>query len=375
MNVTQKPKIVLDDVREVDDAAGTHYETVLTGKQIIDLIENDLLKFEGNIRPDWQKNSMGAKTKRKVNNWAAELLEGNGVIGNLSIRLNPDAADTDYEIEDESLALFSGYFDTGIDSQSRITAIQKASDNITTMNPNAVHLYDRRFAVRIWLANDTDAPRIGRSFNNDGDKVNESAAKSAYQEDFTTDDLVNRLVRGSAHLGTNNVELLSNSVSASSAKLVAFNTLSKAFEDHWTDLPFNEQARADQVDFLVKFWDALVQVRPEFGRVTTDVRKKIRGSSVAGSALSVHGVIAIAAAIWASSSKDLSILGHLKDPATTGNGAPVDYFSYNNPDWQKIGVLVSSVTSGGIAKLTLRTSFQTRKAAADSMLAKVGLKP
>lgn len=370
-----KPKVVLDEIREVDDAGGMHYETVLTGKEIIGLIDTDLLKFEGNIRPDWQKSSMGAKTKRKVNNWAAELLEGNGVIGNLSIRLNPDAADTDFEIEDDSLALFSGYFDTGIDSQSRITAIQKASDNITTMNPNGVHLYDRRFAVRIWLANDTDSPRIGRSFNNDGDKVNESAAKSAYQADFTTDDLVNRLVRGSSHLGTNNVELLSNSVSASSAKLVAFNTLSKAFEDHWSDLPFNEQARSDQVEFLLKFWDALVSVRPEFGRVTTDVRKRFRGSSVAGSALSVHGVIAIAAAIWSTPAKDLSVLGHLKDVATTGSGASVDYFSYNNPDWQKIGVLVSSVTSGGVARLTLRTSFQTRKAAADSVLAKVGLKP
>lgn len=374
MNPTQKPKIVLDDVREVDDAGGTHYETVLTGKQIVDLIDSDLLKFEGNIRPDWQRNRMAAKTKRKVNNWASQLLEGNGVIGNLSIRLNPDDDDTDYEIEDDALALFSGYFDTGIDSQSRITAIQKASDNIATMHPDAVHLYDRRFAVRIWLANDADAPRIGRSFNNDGDKVNESAAKSAYQEDFTTDDLVNRLVRGSTHLGTNNVELLSNSVSASSAKLVAFNTLSKAFEDHWSDLPFNEQARAAQVDFLVEFWDALVNERPEFGRVTTDVRKNLRATSVAGSALSVYGIIAIAAAIWATPTKDLSVLAHLKDSAATGNGTSVDYFSHQNPDWQKIGVLVSSVTSGGTAKLTLRTSFQTRKAAADSMLAKVGLK-
>jgi hypothetical protein len=36
------PKIVIDDVGEIDDAAGTHYETVLTSKEIIDLIDNDL---------------------------------------------------------------------------------------------------------------------------------------------------------------------------------------------------------------------------------------------------------------------------------------------------------------------------------------------
>src|SRR5680860_609817 len=101
-----EPVIILHDVREVDDAGGTHYETVMTGRQIIDLMDDGHLKLEGNIRPDWQKNKMSAKTKRKVNNWAQDLLDGNGVIGNLSIRLDPDPSKVDYEIEDGDLALF-----------------------------------------------------------------------------------------------------------------------------------------------------------------------------------------------------------------------------------------------------------------------------
>ncbi len=368
------PTAVIHEVREVDDAGGTHFEAVLTGREVIGLINDGLLKLEGNIRPDWQRNQMSAKTKRKVNNWAQELLDGNGVIGNLSIRLDPAPGRTDYEIEDGSLALYTGHFDTGVDSQSRITAIQKASDNIATMNPDAVHLYDRRFSVRIWIADDRTAARAARSFNTEGDKVNESAAKAAYSEEFTTDDIANRLVRGSTHLTFNNVEHLSNSVSASSAKLFAFNTLSRALEDHWADLPFDGQTRDDQVAFLIRFWDKLVQVRPEFGRLPIDERKKLRGTSVAGSALSIHGVVAIAAATWATKAKNLNVLDRLAEPASSGNGSPVDYFAYSNPDWQKIGVLVSTVTSGGAHKLTLRTSFQTRKAAADSMLAKVGLR-
>jgi hypothetical protein len=370
----QEPIAEIVDVREVDDAGGMHLEAVLTGKEILDLINGGLLKLEGNIRPDWKNNRMSAKTKRKVNNWAKELLDGNGVIGNLSIRLDPDPGKTDYEVVDGNLLLYTGYFDTGVDSQSRITSIQKADDNITTMKPDVVHLHERRFSVRIWFADDRTAARAARSFNTEGDQVNESAAKSAYSEELSTDDLANRLVRGSAHLTFANVEHLANSVSASSAKLFAFNTLSRALEDHWSDVPFTPEARDAQVAFLVLFWDKLVQVRPEFGRLHIDERKKLRGTSLAGSALSIHGVIAIAAAIWATPAKDLTLLDRLAEPAVVGTGHSVDYFSYSNPDWQKIGVLVSTVTAGGDAKLALRSSFQTRKAASDSMLAKVGLK-
>lgn len=369
----QEPKILIGDVREVDDAGGTHYETVLTGREVLGLIEDGFLRLEGNIRPDWQQGRMSAKTKRKVNNWAHELLDGNGVIGNLSIRIDPDQKTTDFEVEEGTLALFSGHFDTGVDSQSRITAIQKASEKIATMNPDALHLYDRRFSVRIWVANERMAKRVGRSFNTEGDKVNESAAKSAYSEEFTTDDLANRLVRNSAHLTFDNVENMKNSVSASSAKLFSFNTLSKALEDHWSDIPFTTEARDEQVQFLIAFWDRLVEVRPEFGRLPLDERRKLRGSSLAGTALSIHGVIALAAAIWSTPERDMDCLGRLGQEATAGRGKPVDYFSYSNPEWKQIGALVSSVTSGGDARLTLRSSFQTRKAVADAMLSKVGL--
>ncbi|WP_454301838.1 DNA sulfur modification protein DndB [Salana multivorans] len=370
----QAPVLVIENVHEVDDAGGRHYETVLTGRQIIDMIQDDLLRLEGNIRPDWRTNKMSAKTKRKVSNWSHSLLEGNGVIGNLSIRIDPDPAKTDYEVtDDDNLELYLGYFDTAVDSQSRITAIQMASDNIATMNPSAVHLFDRRFAVRIWVADQRTASRVGRSFNTDGDKVNESAAKSAYSEEFTTDDLANRLVHSSQHLTFNNVEVLKNSVSASSAKLFAFNTLSRALEDHWTDVPHTAAARDEQVKFLVDFWGKLVEVRPEFGRVSIDERKKLRGNSVVGSALSIHGVIAIAAELWRTEERDLACLERLAEPAKAGNGDLVDYFAYRNPDWQAMGVLVSSVTASGTPRLTIRSSFQTRKAVADALLSKVGL--
>lgn len=53
------------------------------------------------------------------------------------------------------------------------------------------------------------------------------------------------------HLTFNSVEVLKNSVSASSAKLLAFNTLSKALEDHWSEIPHTAAGRDEQVKFLV----------------------------------------------------------------------------------------------------------------------------
>ena len=44
----------------------------------------------------------------------------------------------------------------------------------------------------------------------------------------------------------------------------------------------------------------------------------------------------------------------------------------DTPDWQSMGV-VPSVTAGGEARLTIRSSFQTCKAVAEALTTKVGL--
>ena len=53
-----------------------------------------------------------------------------------------------------------------------------------------------------------------------------------------------------------------------------------------------------QVEFLVDFWNALVKVRPEFGRLSLKDRRELRGTSIAGTALSIHGAIAVADSLW-----------------------------------------------------------------------------
>jgi hypothetical protein len=58
---------------------------------MVDLYKSGLLKLTGNIRPDHNRDGgkLQGKTKRKVDKWTGELLAGNAIIGNISIRLNP----------------------------------------------------------------------------------------------------------------------------------------------------------------------------------------------------------------------------------------------------------------------------------------------
>ncbi|GEA90106.1 hypothetical protein [Cellulomonas cellasea] len=368
-NYKGEPLVVVRHLREVDDAGVTHFEGIFTGSWFEDAESRDLLKLEGNIRPDWQTGKMGAKTKRKVERWVEELLANNAVMGNLSVRLDPSSAE--YEVErdedgDYTLTLWSGAFDTGVDSQSRITAILRAA-----RNDLGTFRGDTKFATRIWIADDELAARVGSDYNTRGDKVNDTAAKFAYQ-DNAEKRLARALLSGSAHLGIDNIEVLKNTVSASSSKLVAFNTLTQAMESYWHGDPVNPAEEALQAKFLVDFWDALVDIRREFGRLGKTERQSLRGASMAGTALSIHGVIAVADAVYQQGLDAAKVLAPLAEPVYQ-NGEALDYFSYDNPVWTKLGALVPSTDSSGVEKLTLRMSFQTRKSVANELLRRVGV--
>jgi hypothetical protein len=359
MAVAAEPVTVITNVQPVDDAGGTHYESVWTARRIMEMYEEGLLRLEGNIRPDHMPNQkMGAKTRRKIDTWATELLQNNAVIGNISVRLNPETSHFSVEPdEDDDLQLVvnRGTFDTAVDSESRIKAILKAAKSPAgTFNP------DTRFAVRIWISSDPQAKRVASIYNTRGDKVNDTAAKFAWQQTLEQR-LARALMEKSRHLGLDNVEVLTNTVSASSHKLVAFNTLAQAMESFWGGEPINERDVEEQADFLVSFWDALVSVRPEYGRLTKSRRQEFRGSSISGTALSIHGLIAVASTLFKRGIDPLTVLPLLKAETVGAAGGEPDYFSYENPLWVKLGVLVSAPDKDGKQRLQLRMSFQTRR--------------
>lgn len=367
---TGEPICEIAHLRAVDDAGVTHYEGVFTADWIEQAEASGLLKLQGNIRPDWQPGGKpGAKTKRKVDRWTEELLQNNAVIGNLSIRLDPTKSEIEIERDEDgdlTMRVWQGTFDTGVDSQSRFTSILQAR-----RNPVGTFRGDTKFAVRIWMADDDLAARVGSDYNTRGDKVNDTAAKFAYQ-DNAEKRIARRLLEASPHLGVDNVEVLKNAVSASSSKLVAFNTLTQAMESYWKGEPVNSAEEEAQAQFLVKFWEALVNVRREFGRLGKSERQSLRGASMAGTALSIHGVVAVANEVYRQDLDPSLVLTSLGEPIYI-NGEAVDYFSYANPVWTKIGALVPSQDKDGSERLQLRMSFQTRKAVAEELKHRVGL--
>src|SRR5229473_1389964 len=255
MTITTTP-VVVSDVRPVDDAGATHYESIWTAAFLVDLVDKGLLQLTGNIRPDHNPDyGEGAKARRKIDAWAEELLRNNAVIGNISVRLDP--ATCLYEITEEDdgqldLVVSRGEFDCKVDSLSRIKAILKAAKS-----PAGTFDLGTKFAVRIWVVDDDTGNRVAAIYNTRGDKVNDTAAKFAWQA--TPEQRMARLLMmNSRHLGLDNVEVLRNTVSASSYKLCAFNTLSQAMETFWRGEPLTEADEQAQAKFLVDFWDALV---------------------------------------------------------------------------------------------------------------------
>lgn len=364
-----KASLSIEDVREVDDAGRTHLEAILTTGQLVEFINDGLIKFEGNIRPDWRDGGrMLPKTKRKVERWAREILDGTAALGNLSIRVNPDVTDWRLvEDEDGRLRLEAASADTAVDAESRLRAVHQAHQaNPALFNPN------QRVAVRVYLLTDEDAARVGAAYNTRGDRVNDSAAKSAYQ-DTPSEKLAGWLLKqsGNPHLSSDNIEILSNTVSAASHKLAGFNTLVKAIEQEWDSDPVTPKQVEEMGAYISRAWEHLVAARPEFGLASIRDRRHFRDHSVGGSALGLYGAVAVIHAGYDKdlSTEDLQAIMDRLGPDEDGT----DWLSKDNADWVKIGVLGAFELSDGTEVLRPRNSFQSRSAVAKSFLTRAGL--
>lgn len=349
------------NVNEVDDAGGVHIETQMTGRFLVDLHRRDLLTLTGNIRPAHMQNKLTGKTRTKVNKWTSELLANNAIIGNISVRLDPTISEYEVWNDDETgqtnMTITDGVLDCAVDSLSRIKAILGAADN-----PLASFDLDTRFQVRIWILDDDDAKKVATIYNTRGDKVNDSTAKYAYSE-TKEQELARRLVNGSEHLGQDNIEVLSNSVSASSHKLTAFNTISRALETSWKGGPVTAADIEAQASWLISAWNSLVTARPEYGKLSTPARRDQRATNIASTAVVIYGLIGAMSTMY---------IQHV-DPDTAFSALAVDsgtdLFAWDNARWTEAGV----VTPTGTGTQTTRNSFPTREAATRVLQEVMGL--
>lgn len=341
-----KMPFTIRDVKEVDDNGGVHFEAVLTGGLLLQLHKDKLLQLTGNIRPDHAKDKLAKtnKTRVKIEKWTEELLAGESIIGNISIRANPDKVDLSVEYDEDgrhsNLVIDrgvlankdDGVFDVAVDSESRLKAILAAGGN-----PFGEDVLKQRFAVRIWILRDNATDKVAVLFNTRGDKVNDSTAKFSWAEN-KPQELARRLVKGSRHLGTTNIEVMTNSVSANSHKLTAFNTISKALERRWkgADQSISEAELDAQASWLVSAWDSLVQVRPEFGVLNLPDRQAARKDLVSSTAVVIAGMLDALSTMHIQK-VDPAIA--FKQLAKQTDGS-VDVFSRLNPAWEDAGVVI-----------------------------------
>ena len=344
----------ISNIDLVDDAGGEHIECQMTGSLIVDLYRSGLLKLTGNIRPAHNQDRLLGKTKSKVNKWTTELLENEAIIGNISMRLDPTKSDHQIWEDDDTgqtmLTIESGELDCAVDSLSRIKAILAAAEN-----PLGSFDLKTRFQVRIWLLDNEGAKKVATIYNTRGDKVNDSTAKYAYSES-KEQELARRLVNGSQHLGQDNIEVLANSVSASSHKLTAFNTISKAIETSWKGGPVTAADVEAQASWLISAWDSLVEIRAEYGKLSTPARQKQRKENICSTAVVIYGLIGAMSTMYAE---------HIEPAEAFQELYPIDgeqdVFDWENAMWTKAGVVTP--TGSGTAALTTRNSFPARRAA------------
>lgn len=352
------------NVAKVDDAGGEHIECQMTAAYLVDLHRSGLLSLSGNIRPAHMEGKrLIGKTKIKINKWTSELLANEAIIGNISIRLDPTKSEYEIWHDDETgqtnLTIDSGVLDCAVDSLSRIKAILAAADNpLGSLDPST------RFQVRIWLLDDALAKKVATIYNTRGDKVNDSTAKYAYSE-TKEQELARRLVNGSEHLGQDNVEVLANSVSASSHKLTAFNTISRAIETSWKGGPVTTADVEAQSSWLISAWDSLVKVRPEYGKLSTPARQAQRKNTIATSAVVIYGLVGAMSTMYAD---------HVDPDVAFKAIAPKDeddFFAWSNHVWGTAGIVTPS--GSGAGKLTTRNSFPARRAAIRVLSEAMGL--
>lgn len=252
------------------------------------------------------------------------------------------------------------------DSVHRHHAIKRAVDSVahgSNFNP------DRRFSLRIWRVHEEFENQIFYAMNMEHDKADATRSKWLAQKN-AGQKIAREVVRRSPHLGEGNVETVTNTLSIKNPRLAAFNTLSSGFEEAWADIAPED---VDQVVvWFVEFWDKLVEVLPELGRLPLLQRQRSRKESLVGWAISIQGYIRLARRFY-DEGYNLSLLDDLREPELEPDGTGYNFFAWTNPVFQRAGIIVPAVRKGGEKRLTARNSHQTRRAMADVLAEKVGL--
>jgi len=347
------------------------WDTTITARDIAKAFKYGLLEVD----PEHQrgKNTVTGKyvlKEDKVQRWVRELQEDTAIFGQLTWNFRPEQSDIGFEPDPQNQGHGTLVVRNGTaylpDSVHRHHAITRAVESIaagSNFNP------DRRFSLRIWRVAEAFENTIFYAMNMEHDKADATRSKWLSQK-TEGQKIAREVVRQSPHLGETNVETVTNSLSIKNPRLAAFNTLSGAFEDSWSDIPSEDVEKV--IKWFLGFWEKLVTVLPELKRLSLAERQRSRKESLVTWAVSIQGYIRLARRFY-NEELDFSLLDKLAEKHVEADGKSFDFFAWNNPLFQRAGIMVPAVNKSGQTNLTIRNSHQTRRAMADALATQIGL--
>jgi hypothetical protein len=346
------------------------WDTTITAREIAKAFQLGLLAID----PEHQRgrNSVTGKPilkEEKVERWVRELQEDNAIFGQLTWNFRPDESDVafrpDHENKGHGTLVIREGTATLPDSVHRHHAITRAVKSIASgsnFDPG------RRFSLRIWRVPEAYENKIFYAMNMEHDKADATRSKWLAQKNVGQT-IAREVVRLSPHLGEGNVETVTNTLSIKNPRLAAFNTIASGFEEAWSDIPVEDIEKA--VTWNLAFWEKLVEVLPELKRLSLPQRQKSRKESLVGWAITIQGYIRLARRFY-DEDIDLSVLRKLSEKHHDG-GKTYNFFGWDNPVFQRMGIIVPSINKKGETKLVARNSHETRRAMADVLAAKIDL--
>jgi hypothetical protein len=347
------------------------WDTTITAREIARAFSHGLL----NVDPQHQRgiNSVTGKNvlkEDKIERWARELQDDKAIFGQLTWNFRPEESNITFEPAE---APNSGHGTLIIregsaylpDSVHRHHAVARA---VASISAGSAFRPDRRFSLRIWHVPEAFENDIFYAMNMEHDKADATRSKWLAQKNIGQK-IAREIVRRSPYLKEDNVETVTNTLSMKNSRLAAFNTLSSGFEEAWADIDQDDVEKV--VIWFIEYWNKLVSVLPELNRLSLPQRQKSRRESLVSWAIAIQGYIRLARRFY-DESHDLALLERLSETYTDGD-ASYKFFAWNNPLFQKAGIMVPTVNKAGQSKLTARNSHQTRRAMADVLAEKVGL--
>jgi hypothetical protein len=357
---------VLKNAAETEDGGRVCYDVVSTAAEIHRAFKQGFLSIDDE-RQRGRNTVTGNRIEdpKKIDRWAEKLVEGNGYLGQLTWNIRrEEGADPELEYDAETRTLtinaLSAYLP---DSYHRTNAVVKAVDSIargSSFNKN------RKISVRIYNAPAAEENDIFYAYNQEGKPADQGRSKWLRPHDAAV--IARRFVAESPHLGHVNVDTFQDRLSKKSYRLASFGTIAKAIETGWATESEDDATIEKAVVYLVDFWNKVVDVRPELGKLNLAERQRIRETLLIDGALSITALLRLAYRMY-KAQMPLDNLSRLGEKISDD----IDFFSRENPVWKTLAILVPEQGKGGKIVYTVRNIRQTRESMYEAICEHLGL--